>query len=115
MDNITNGINNLLSWFGNLPAWIFSLFKNFLASQFDMLADLFCYLLDMLLQGVVALLALIPVSATTFNADNYMAGAPAEFIGMLIAIRVPEAFGIIIVALGIRFLLGLIPLIRVGG
>jgi len=33
----------------------------------------------------------------------------------MVAIRVPEALGIIVVALGIRFLLGLIPVIRVGG
>ena len=115
MDAIVDGINNLIDWFAGIPEWIFSLLKNFLASLFDMLADLFCFLLDGLLQGVAGLIALVPVPATTFNANQYLAGAPAEFISMMVAIRVPEALGIIVVALGIRFLLGLIPVIRVGG
>lgn len=114
-DSMIDGINNLIDWLTGIPAWLFSMLKNFLASLFDMLVDLFCFLLDALLQGVSALLALIPVPATTFNANQYLAGAPADFINMMIAIRMPEAFAIIVVALGIRFLLGLIPLIRVGG
>lgn len=114
MDSIVNGINNLINWFAGIPAWFLNLLKNFLASLFDMLADLFAYLLDMLLQGVTALINLIPVPASTFNANSYLAGAPAEFLSMLVAIRIPEAFAIIVTALGIRFLLGLIPLIRVG-
>lgn len=115
MDSVVNGINNLLSWLGGIPAWIFQLLKNLLSSLFDMLADLFAYLLDMLLQGVSGLIALVPMPTVSFNANSYMSGAPAEFIAFAVAIRLPEAFAIIVAALGIRFLLGLIPLIRVGG
>ncbi len=114
MDSIVNGINNLIAWFSAIPDWFLSVLKAFLTSLFDMVVDVFCFILDALFQGVIAILALIPIPAS-FNASQYLAGAPAEFIGMLVAIRIPEAFGIIVVALTIRFLLGLIPLIRVGG
>ncbi|MBY0576413.1 MAG: DUF2523 domain-containing protein [Gallionellaceae bacterium] len=115
MESITTAINNLIDWISGLPAWIFSLFKDGLAALFDMLYDLLCYSLDMLWQAVTALIALVPVPSVTFNANNYLAGAPIEFISMLVAIRIPEAFAIIVAALGIRFLLGLIPVVRVGG
>lgn len=114
MDSIVNGINNLIDFFTSIPAWIFSLFKNLLLSLFDMLADLSAFIFDMLLTAVVEILALIPIPVTSFNADQYMVGLPAQVMGMFVAIRLPEAFGIIVIALGIRFLLGLIPLIRVG-
>lgn len=114
-DEFLTGLNNLIDWLSELPNWLFTLFKNFLASLFDMLVDLFCLILDQLLKAISGLINSIPIPATTFNANQYLAGAPADFINMMIAIRMPEAFAIIVVALGIRFLLGLIPLIRVGG
>lgn len=114
MDSVITALNNILAWFGGLPAWIMQLFKDLLSSAYDMLGDVAAFILDKIMLGVISLLDLIPVS-TSFNANQYMAGAPAEFIGMLIAIRVPEALAILAIALGIRFLLGLIPFIRVGG
>ena len=115
MNTIIVVLNTVLSWIGSIPDWFFTLVKDLVATLFDMLGDLFAFVLDQLFQGIIAIIALIPVPTTTFNANQYLAGAPSEFIGMLIAIRIPEAFGIIVVALGIRFLLGLIPVIRVGG
>lgn len=114
MDSIVNALNNFIDWIAGIPAWIFSLLKNLLSALFDMLADLVAFVLDKLLQGVVSLVGLIPMPAVSFNANSYMAGAPAEFIAFAVAIRLPEAFAIIVAALGIRFLLGLIPLVRVG-
>lgn len=114
MDSLVTGYNNLLAWLGGIPAWFLHLFKDLLSSFFDMFGDFAAFLLDKLLLGVGAILALIPVPTTSFNANQYLAGAPADFIGMLVAIRVPEAFSIIVVALGIRFLLGLIPFVNVG-
>lgn len=113
MDSVITAINNFLAWLGGFPAWILQLVHDFLASTFDMLGDLVAFVLDKLFQGVISLLGLIPVS-TSFNANQYMAGAPAEFLGMLVAIRVPEALAILVLALGIRFLLQLIPFIRLG-
>lgn len=115
MDSIVQGINNLITWLGNIPAWLFQLLKDLLSSLFDMIIDVFCFILDALFQGVIALLALIPLPAASFNANQYLAGAPAEFLNMMVSIRLPEAFAIIVTALGIRFLLGLIPVVRVGG
>lgn len=115
MDSVVNGLNALIDWFTGLPAWLLQLFKDLVSSLFSMLADLAAYVLDMLLQGVIGLIALVPIPATQFNANQYLAGAPAEFLGMLVAIRIPEALAIIVTALGIRFLLGLIPIVRVGG
>lgn len=115
MDSIVNGINNLIDWLSGLPAWIFQLFKDFLSSLFYMLIDAFCFMLDHLLLGIKALLDLIPIPAGLSNANQYLVGAPAEFISMMVAVRVPEALAIVVAALGIRFLLGLIPVVRVGG
>lgn len=114
MDTIVQGLNNLLTWLGSIPAWFLQLFKDLLSSTYDMLIDAFCFILDKLFLGVVALLGLIPVPTTTFNANQYLAGAPAEFLSMMVSIRLPEAFAIVVTALGIRFLLGLIPVVNVG-
>ncbi len=115
MNTIIVVLNNILAWFGSIPEWFFTLCKDFVATLFDMLGDLVAFVLDQLFQGIIAIIALIPIPSTTFNSNQYLAGSPSEFIGMLIAIRIPEAFAIIVVALGIRFLLGLIPVVRVGG
>lgn len=115
MQSILDAINAVINFIGSIPAWLLSLAKNFLLALGDMLLDLTAKILDVSLSALVALVNSIPVDANLFNANNYMSGATAEFLGMLVAIRVPEALAIIIVALGIRFLLGLIPFIRVGG
>lgn len=115
MDAIVTAINNLIDWFSALPEWFFQLLKNLLLSLFDMLFDLVCYVFDELFKAIVLLVQLIPMPDVSFNANQYLAGAPIEFLSMMVAIRMPEAFAIIVTALGIRFALGLIPLIRVGG
>ena len=115
MDSIVQGINNLIDWLGGIPQWFLDLFKTAFLTLWDMLYDLVCFVVDELFKGIVALLAMIPIPTGLFNANQYLAGAPADFLNMLVAIRIPEAFAIIVAALVIRFLLGLIPVIRVGG
>jgi len=115
VDSIVQAFNNLLEWLSAIPQWFYDLFKNAFLTLFDLLYDLVCYILDMLLKAILALIQELPIPEGIFNANQYLAGAPADFLNMLVAIRIPEAFAIIVSALIIRFLCGLIPIIRVGG
>lgn len=107
-----------INWIGSFLVgvlqWLFDLVKTVFLVFWDLLVDLICFVLDALLGFAVSLIQALPVDLQGFNPNSYLQGAPAEFLGMLVAIRVPEAIGIIVVALGIRFALQLIPFIRLG-
>ncbi len=111
-------MQDFLNWIGSFLAgalqWLLDLVKTAFLVLWDLLVDLVCFVLDALLGVAVALVQAIPVDLQGFNPNTYLQGAPAEFLGMLVAIRVPEAIGIIVVALGVRFVLQLIPLVRLG-
>ena len=111
-------LNDALNWIadflGGILSWSFTLIKTIFLVLWDMLVDLICYVLDALLGVAVTLINAIPFTPSNYDFNSYLAGAPAEFLGMLVALHVPEAIGLIVVALGIRFALQLIPFIRLG-
>lgn len=97
----------------SIVQWIFDLVKTAFLVLWDMLIDLFCFIVEMVLDAVVLLLEQIPVP-TTWSLQNLFDVLPASVLSMLVAIGFAQALGIVLVALGIRFLLQLIPFIRLG-
>jgi len=114
MDAIIQAINNVITFISEIPAWFLDLFKNMVTALFEMLGDVGAFIIDKLLLGVLNIINSFTFDSTIYNATSYLNGAPAEFLGMLVAIRIPEALAIIVAALLIRFALGLIPFVRVG-
>lgn len=102
----------MANWLGNLLPWFMSLIRAMFQPVWDLAVDLVCFVFEKVLAAVVLMVSAIPVPAWDLN--SYMAGAPTEVLGMMTAIRIPEALGIIVVALGIRFALQLIPFVRLG-
>lgn len=110
MDDALQWIADFL---GSIVQWFFGLVKTVLLVLWDMLVDLFCYLVEMVLDAVVLLLSQIPAPAN-WSLQSLFDVLPPSVLSMLSAIGVTQSLGIVLVALGIRFLLQLIPLVRLG-
>ena len=87
--------------------------QNCFSRPLDMLLDLFSFIVKMVLDAVVLLLAQIPIPVS-WSLQSLFDVLPASVLSMLSAIGFTQALGIVLVALGIRFLLQLIPFIRLG-
>lgn len=94
--------------------WLYNVIKAIFQALWVMLGDFFLWIFESILDLVKTIIQSIPVNASTFDASSYLSGAGADLMNMLGAIRVPEAIGLIITALGIRLLLQLIPFTRLG-
>ena len=97
----------------SIVQWFFDLVKTFFLVLWDMLLDLFSFIVEMVLDAVVLLLAQIPIPVS-WSLQSLFDVLPASVLSMLSAIGFTQALGIVLVALGIRFLLQLIPFIRLG-
>jgi hypothetical protein len=107
-------LRKILDLITGFPNWIFSIFKAIIGSLYLILVDVFCAVLDGLMGAVVALVATIPVPQNLFNANDYMSGLPGQMLGMFGAIQLPVCFAMLLSALTIRFIMGLVPFIRLG-
>lgn len=96
----------------NFQNFVLNLFKAVFEALWDMGYDFLCFIFEQLFATVVAIVGAIP--APSVNFQSYLAGGPAETLNMMATIRIPEAVGIVITSLGIRFLLQLIPFVRLG-
>lgn len=107
------GFTFLLAKIGAALAWIGSLFVEVFVALSLLGKDLVCWVLDGALSLVVSILSAFDFSAfASWSAD--WAGLPASTIDMMQAIGVSTALGIVVSALGIRFMLQLIPFVRLG-
>ena len=97
----------------SIVQWFFDLVKTSFLVLWDMLLDLFSFIVEMVLDAVVLLLAQIPIPVS-WSLQSLFDVLPASVLSMLSAIGFTQALGIVLVALGIRFLLQLIPFIRLG-
>lgn len=102
----------LATWLQGLLPWVWSVVKSIFKPFWDMFYDLICFVVEEVLGFAVAMVEKISVPAWDLNAT--LSGAPAELLGMMSMIGIPEALGIITTALGIRFALQLIPFVRLG-
>ena len=106
-------INWIAQFLNDALQWFFDLIKIIFLVLWDVLVDLFCYLIEMLFTALNALLALVPVPSN-WTPQNYVDSLPVEVLQMMSAVGLTQAVGIIVVAIGIRFLLQLIPFVRLG-
>lgn len=104
----------LLSWLNAFTAWILTVIASVFVGLWSMLTDLFIFVLDSLFDLVLYIVSGMSWDFTTFNPVTYWNQLPAELISVLNLIGVPIALGMIVAALGIRFILQLIPFVRWG-
>lgn len=93
--------------------WIWAVIKVVFIAAWEMLTDLISWLFDMLLGVVVSAVTAIDVTAIT-NQLGWFQQIPADVLTVMAACGFGSAFGIISAALMIRFVLQLIPFVRLG-
>lgn len=92
--------------------WIGSLFVAIFVSVWDLVKDAFCWALDQFLSIAVSTLSAVDVSA--FMGLGAWGAIPGEVLNIMALLGVGTAITIITAAIGIRFLLQLIPFVRLG-
>jgi len=104
----------LLSWLNAFTAWIVTVIGSVFVGLWSMLTYFFIFVLDSLFDLVLYIVGGMSWDFTTFNPVTYWNQLPASLISVLNLIGVPIALGMIVTALGIRFILQLIPFVRWG-
>lgn len=111
MSKILSAIFGFIS--KNPAFWISVIFVVFL-SAFDFGQDLACWIFEEILTLITYILGALPINAGMFNPQQYVSSLPAEVVNVIVLIKMPQALGIIVAALVIRFALQLIPFVRLG-
>lgn len=83
-------------------------------SVFDFLKDFFFWCIDKLLEFVIVVLDSLSGLASGLNPLVYIDAIPTETKYIMQITGFNEAMGIIVAALGVRFLLQTIPFVRYG-
>lgn len=96
----------------SLVNWFAGLFKNVFVALWDILKDVFSWLLEQLFDVVIYAVSSIDVSALN-NVEGW-GSLPSEVINVLGLLGVGAASGVIVAAIGIRLVLQLIPFTRLG-
>lgn len=81
---------------------------------FDFLKDFLWFVLDNLIRAAVGMLDLVGEALAALNPLQYISAIPAETQAMMAMSGFNEAMGIIVAAIGVRFILQLIPFVRWG-
>lgn len=106
MDALIKYFEKVLKWFGDIFVAIFE-------AAWDMLNDVFCWLLEGLLGIAVTAANSLDVSQlesyTAFSSDM-----PAEIVNVMQLAGLGTASQIVVAAIGIRLLLQIIPFTRLG-
>lgn len=94
--------------------WLLVQVKSALLTLWDMFTDLLLMVVDLFMS--VGLYALEGMSQTLelVNITNYINGMPTEVLGIVNAIGLGEAIGMIMAAGTVRLLMQLIPFVRLG-
>lgn len=95
-------------------AWIVVQAKSALLTLWDMFTDLLLFIVDLFMS--VGLIALEGMSEALqlVNITNYINAMPADVLGVVNAIGLGEAIGMVMAAGTARLLLQLIPFVRLG-
>lgn len=97
--------------FGN---WLIDILMSFALTIFELIKDAFLIIFDMFLGLTVVLLDGVGTAMQSIEITQYFSALPGEVQGVLAAVGLGEAVGLIVAALGIRILLQLIPFTRLG-
>lgn len=115
MEGLFSFFTWIAGWLGGLLQWVVDLFEGMFEGVWLMLKDFVIFIIETLLNLVVVAVGSFSLDFSAFNPGTYISGLPSEVTNILGLVGIPEAVAMIITALGIRFLLGLIPFVRVGG
>lgn len=111
MSSIFSFFTSLLAKISNFAAWLLQSFKQLFLDIWNIFTDLLCWFVESILS--IALTALNAVSIP-FNPQSYYSLIPAQTADVLGYIGFPNAVGIIVSGLVIRFTLQTIPFVRWG-
>ncbi|AWA91556.1 DUF2523 domain-containing protein [Vibrio parahaemolyticus] len=100
----------LVDLFNKLLVFLYQL----LLSLFDMLKDLFFWIVEQVMEAANLLIAGIFALFAPVDMSQYMTSIPPTVSWVLAAVGVPQCLSIILAAITIRLLLQLIPFTRLG-
>ena len=104
----------MLDWFAARWNDLIDLLYSLLLSLFDILKDLFYWIMEQLLSFGAIILDGVGSLMTGLNVSQYMTFLPSETIYIISIIGLGEAMGMIVTCLTVRFFLQLIPFVRWG-
>ncbi|MEZ0233108.1 MAG: DUF2523 family protein [Methylophilaceae bacterium] len=113
MQALWGAIKGIYNFIIGFPAWLLSLLVKLLTSVLLMIKDAVCWVFDQLFQIVITMLNAFDFTAIN-EATSYMNLVPADVVNILGLCGVGYCLGLIATALVIRFLLQLIPFVRLG-
>lgn len=111
MAGIFQFFTSLLAKIANFAKWLLLCLKQVFVDVWNVLTDLICWGFEGILSIAIGALSAI---AIPFNPQTYYSMIPPEVANMLGYIGVPQAIGIIVSGLVIRFFLQTIPFVRWG-
>lgn len=111
MGGIFQFFSSLLAKISAFAQWLILAFKQVFVDIWNMFTDLVCWLFEGLLGIATAALDSINIP---FDPQTYYALIPAQTANMLGYIGLPQAIGIVVSGLLIRFFLQTIPFVRWG-
>lgn len=111
--DISDAVLSFFEWFANIPEFILAVVTTIFTSLFELLKDVFYWLLETLLDFAISIIGEFDFSAITQYLDAF-GDLPSEIINILGLIGIGESLAIIGAAIVIRMLLQLIPFVRLG-
>ncbi|MDX2367539.1 MAG: DUF2523 family protein [Colwellia sp.] len=104
----------MLDWLASRFNDIIDFFWRLVLSIFDMLKDLFYFIIESLLSVGVVMLDGIGLLMNGLDIAQYMTMLPPETTNMLSQVGLGQAMGMIVTCLTVRFVLQTIPFVRWG-
>lgn len=104
----------MLDWLANRWNDLIDFLWRIVLSIFDMLKDFFIWIMETLMDGVILLIEGISGLLDGLSVAGHFGALPPETASMMSQLGLTEAMGMIITSLTVRFLLQLIPLVRLG-
>ena len=107
--------DSIVAWFGEIFQSGLDFFYRIYLSMIDFFRDFFWWILDSTMQLVIELLNSISLSFDVISPLQYIDAIPEGTKYFMAAVGFNESCGMIIAALTIKFVMRLIPFIRIGG
>lgn len=104
----------MLAWLASRFNDIVDFFWRLVLSVFDMLKDLFYFIMDAVLTVGVTILDGLGLLMSGLDIAPFFTALPPETLSIMTQIGISQALGMIVTCLGIRFILQMIPFVRWG-
>jgi hypothetical protein len=104
----------MLDWLASRFNDIIDFFWRLVLSIFDMLKDLFYFIIEALMMVGVTILNGLGSLMSGLDIAPFFSALPAETLSIMTQIGISQALGMIVTCLGIRFILQMIPFVRWG-